>query len=570
MSVEIPFITSLPAGHRTPCLLATLLFCACTAVPVAGQTRTIGLISGDARACPGYTLFAPMQSTTTYLIDNEGRLVHTWNGTCKPGHAVYLLENGHLLRTGIRDPGRPGSGGLIEEVDWDGTVLWSVTDEEGGYEFHHDLTKLPNGNVLAIAWETKTRQEAVDAGRDPRFLGADFFKPDVILEFKPNAAGSAEIVWEWHFWDHMSCSRSGSWTANGKPVGDDILAPGRLDINFIKAGQPDWLHCNAIDYHQGFDQVVICGHNTGEFYVISHGTVNYNDPSAGVEAARGPEGDFLYRWGNPAAYGMGTAQDKRLFGQHDIQWIRDGLAGAGHFLLFNNGLSRPDGPYSTVEEIVPPVRPDGSYRYETGRAFAPDSVLWTYKAANPTDFYSQNISSAQRLPNGNTLVCTGASGIFFETTPTGDIVWKYVNPVNAAGPQVQGTAIENNLVFKCRRYPEEYPGLQGRDLTPGDPIELSTTSAAGVPAATTSMSLTSYPNPASAGATIRFVLPVRQHITLGVFDMLGRKVATLADVYLESGMHEYRLASSGFARGRYVVRLFTQTSAACQSLQIVH
>ena len=42
----------------------------------------------------------------------------------------------------------------------------------------------------------------------------------------------------------------------------------------------------------------------------------------------------------------------------------------------------------------------------------------------PEDFFSEAISVAQRLPNGNTLVCNGCHGQFFEVTKDGKVVWR--------------------------------------------------------------------------------------------------------------------------------------------------
>src|SRR5438874_10375391 len=57
-----------------------------------------GLLLNDSRAFQGYTLFAPLVHPTTYLIDMEGKIVHTWESDCGPGLSAYLLEDGHLLR----------------------------------------------------------------------------------------------------------------------------------------------------------------------------------------------------------------------------------------------------------------------------------------------------------------------------------------------------------------------------------------------------------------------------------------------------------------------------------------
>ena len=58
-----------------------------------------------------------------------------------------------------------------------------------------------------------------------------------------------------------------------------------------------------------------------------------------------------------------------------------------------------------------------------------------------TNFYSPEISGAQRLPNGNTLICEGVKGNLFEVTSAGLTVWRYVCPVAGAGPMTQGDPI---------------------------------------------------------------------------------------------------------------------------------
>jgi hypothetical protein len=60
--------------------------------------------------------------------------------------------------------------------------------------------------------------------------------------------------------------------------------------------------------------------------------------------------------------------------------------------------------------------------------------VWSYTALKKTDFFSSFISGAQRLPGGNTLICSGANGTIFEVTPEKAIVWKYVNPVKNDTP----------------------------------------------------------------------------------------------------------------------------------------
>jgi len=73
--------------------------------PEAGQNggsagTSSALLRNEPGAFAGYTLIAPMRTTTTYLIDMQGRVVRSWDSEYSPGHSAYLLENGNLLRAG--------------------------------------------------------------------------------------------------------------------------------------------------------------------------------------------------------------------------------------------------------------------------------------------------------------------------------------------------------------------------------------------------------------------------------------------------------------------------------------
>lgn len=434
------------------------------------QKKTIGTIYKDIDAFNGYTLFAPMNSYSTWLIDMDGRIVNQWVDSRKLLYGVYLLEDGHLLR--LCQASDPDSKvGTIREFDWDNTLLWDFAFADPNIIPHHDMEPLPNGNVLVIAWEIKTRQEALGAGRKVGTLPSGRLLPDAIFEIAPTGPTSGDIVWEWHAWDHLSSVNGG--TANGQPVSTDITDPGKLNINYYNGAGEDWLHCNAVDYNPELDQIVVSNHNFNEIFVIDHSTANYEDPQAGKEAAKGPAGDILYRWGNPIAYGAGTVSDKTLFGQHDPNWIEPGFPGYGNILVFNNGSLRPNGQYSSIEEIAPPVDAFGNYSYTPGTAYGPENTVWTYIADPPSSFFSSVISGVRILPNGNTLVCEGNTGHFFELTPDEKIVWEYINPLAGEVRMPQGSNQPNGQVFKCFRYAPDYPAFTaGRDMTPGDYVEL--------------------------------------------------------------------------------------------------
>jgi hypothetical protein len=456
---------------------------------------TVGLIQHEAGSLDnGYVLFAPQSSTTTYLVDKCGRQVKSWTNTYRPGLSCYLLPDGTLLRTGNTnnttfDAG--GKGGMIQKIDWDGTVLWSYKLSDSTQCQHHDVKILPNGNVLVIAWEAKTNTEAIAQGRNASMVPTTLWS-EQILEIQPTGSNGGTIVWEWHVWDHLVQDAD----ANKPNYGVVQTNPQLLNINFnSSATQSDWIHLNSIDYNVELDQILLNSHNFNEVWIIDHSTT-------AAEAAThnggnsGKGGDLLYRWGNPKTYNTGTTT--QFFGQHNAHWIEKGLPHENEIMVFNNGNGRPGGNYSTVEIFNPPV---SGYTYSTTLPYLPTSPSFMHNSGNTHNLYAQNISGAQQLSNGNILFCDGPAGTFTEVDSTGITNWKYINPATNAGILTQGVAPAQNPVFRCMFYTKTYAGFTGHTLTPGATLENTNTVSAACNLAsavneyTAVTKLNVYPNP---------------------------------------------------------------------------
>jgi hypothetical protein len=427
-----------------------------------------GLLVNESAACKGYTLIATTNSTDTYLVDMQGRVVNTWKSDVGGALSAYLLPDGHLLRNGaVKNPPFFGGGaaGRIQEFTWDGQLVWDYTFSNDNQLQHHDICKLPNGNYLLDVWEKKPAKDATAAGRRPETVGGDssYLLSGCIIEVQPTGKTTGKIVWEWHVWDHLvqdfddKKANHGDVGAHPELVdinfGESTLAamvakPEELDklraIGYVggagRRGAPpntDWLHINAVAYNADLDQIMLSVFEFSELWVIDHSTKSA-EAAGHIGGKSGRGGDLLYRWGNPRAYRAGTVKDQQLFGQHNTHWIDKESPGAGHVLIFNNGARRTGGAYSTVDEIVLPVDAKGRYERGEGKAFGPEKAVWSYAAPKKTDFYSGFISGAQRLPNGNTLVCSGVNGTLFEVTPKDEVVWKYVNPTKGNAPMFGG------------------------------------------------------------------------------------------------------------------------------------
>jgi hypothetical protein len=227
---------------------------------------------------------------------------------------------------------------------------------------------------------------------------------------------------------------------------------------------------NAIDYHPRLDQIAVSVPSVGEIWILDRSTSTEEARgSSGGRSGRG--GEFLYRWGNPKVYGRGAESDQQLFGQHNVLWIPDGWKNAGNLTVFNNGGGRPDGDWSSVVEIAPPIDDDGNYILPEGEAFGHRAPVWAYEAKDRKSFYAPFISGAQRLANGNTLICAGPLGRYFEVTAEGAIVWEYRNPFHGDVPGWNPPGVEQlpYASFRATKIPPDHPGLAGRVLEPLDP-----------------------------------------------------------------------------------------------------
>lgn len=458
----------------------------------------------------GFALIAPLRSTDTYLVNLNKEVVHRWQADLPPAGTAYLLENGDLLR-GARDPDFKefrggGIGFKLERYSWEGELLWSFQYANEDHCFHHDIAPMPNGNILMIAWERITKEEAIAQGRDPKLLQEDLW-PDQVIEIQPEGETGGKIVWKWRMWDHLvqdfdrekpnygviyehpeliDLNNTGSTPPSTpeelrklRSVG--YTGGGDDDDDDRKRGKADWMHTNAIDYNAELDQIALSAKHFSEVWIIDHSTTI--EEAAGHRGGkRGMGGDLLYRWGNPWAYKSGTVENKKLFDQHDVRWIAQGFPGAGHITAFNNGHGRE---YSSIVEIEPPMDKDGDYILDDEGRYGPEEMTWEYTAEPKEEFYSSFISGSARLANGNTYICEGASGRFFEVNSQGKKLWEMVNPfggelsmegrphdVEDEARKIiesgEGTKsfVNNTALFRATKYVPDYPAFSGRTLEP--------------------------------------------------------------------------------------------------------
>jgi hypothetical protein len=505
----------------------------CIASLTIVSQNTVGTILNTTNSYDGYTLFT--KNLETYLIDNCGRVVNQWTSNFPPGNAVYLLEDGSLLKAckvNNTDIVFGGTGGRIEKYDWEGNLTWFYDYSSDQFLQHHDIFPMSNGNVLMLAATVLTNTEAIEAGRDPSNLVDGVLYNEQIIELKPTTPGNADFIWEWNIKNHLIQD----FDSNKSNFGIVEDNPQLLNINFLgsSAGKANWMHINSIQYDENLDQIVLSSRLLNELYIIDHSTTTA-EAATSSGGVYGKGGDFLYRWGNPAAYKKGDATDQKLYGQHNPYIIPSGYPNAGKVILFNNGFGRSPS-FSEILILELPTSTPGNYTIDTSsETYGPFTSFFRYvDPDDSTNFFSRFLSNAQMLKNGNILVNSGAEGYVFEIDASNNKVWKYIVPIGSSGIMSQGdNPFESgNTVFRANRYSPDYAAFVGRDLTPGNPIELNFD----LMGCTTTLSIdnfneskfTLYPNPTSDILTIETSENTIIKSVI-VFNSLGNSVAKFTD-----------------------------------------
>jgi len=377
------------------------------------------------------------------LIDMNGNEVKRWekigfptevidpalNGG-KKGHILVQLENNSGPWGGIFN------NKTIGELDWEGNVVWQWGKEAPGgiVRQNHDWQRLASGNTLFIA--TYSRQV--------KSLGNQTVGDQFIYE----VTSEGKIVWQWSAADHLEefgispdglqfLIRSLSHDA-AVGVSDRFLTLNNMQT----VGSNKWF--DGGDNRFNPDNIVIDSRE-GNFIAIiekSTGKIVWRLGPDFPGSDDSPHGRLLD--------GKLPRRVDQISGQHDAHIIAEGLPGAGNLLVFDNqgGGGFPPASLgifsaSRILEIDPITK----------------EIVWQYTGADSDrpvwSFHSSFISSARRLPNGNTLIDEGMNGRIFQITPKGEIVWEYVSPYFAES-LIATQKLISNWVYRAQPVPYDW------------------------------------------------------------------------------------------------------------------
>jgi len=337
--------------------------------------------------CNGYTIL--FGGPTVKLVDMNGRSVNEWTlptDRCPHGtDRARLLPDGNIL---VSRGGMHSVDGVIEEYDWQHQRVWQYAPEgkipHTTYRGpHHDVWRKENGNTLVICRQAVPPEYLKDV-REPTWQNQTIYG-DTILEVDRGG----KVVWEWHSHGHLDINHyrliaSPNWHAG--PWNSTVLD--WTHFNTVQALPPN-RHFDAGDERFRPGNVMISPRQLDTVYIIDRET---------KEIAWEYSGDYF----------------GGLSGQHEPHMIEKGLPGEGNITIFDNGAS----PWKDLGHA------GKSYVLEIDPATK--ELVWVYDKG--LAFHATYTSSAQRLANGNTLICESAARRVFEVTPAGETVWEHVAP----------------------------------------------------------------------------------------------------------------------------------------------
>jgi len=421
-----------------------------------------------ARAWSGFTVLSLLGTQSVVVIDMNGNVVKRWDGyNNSAGGPARVLPNGDVIAASGARPGRQESLELVQR-DFAGNEVWrfdrneQITTSDGktvpSLRQHHDWQRedFPAGYFSPEATPARSGSNTLILAHTDRRVPeiADvMLQDDRLIEVSPQG----QVVWQWLAGDHINelgfdakaraairgaraggagrgdAGRGDATAADAGRGGAGRAGPGRGPAG--DSGAFDWLHLNSATYvgpNRWFD--------AGDKRFAPNNVI-ISSREASLLAIVARDGSIVWRLGPDFLQSDALRAIGQIIGQHHAHLIPKGLPGAGNLLVFDNG-----GPSGYGEPTGTAPRGVGVYARPNSRILEIDPVslklVWSYTA--PGQFFSTNISGAQRLANGNTLITEGAGGRIFEVTSDRRIVWEFMNPlfVNA-----------RNAVYRAYRIP---------------------------------------------------------------------------------------------------------------------
>jgi len=354
----------------------------------AEEDRTGVVLYDREKAYDGYNLYTSRTSPEIFLIDMEGNVVRRWTSPQERETIVEyaaLFDDGDLIVINKFED--------VVRIDLRGETIWRQE-----IPAHHDVWIEPDDSAWVVARDVRRHN-----GLDVDFSALVHVGADGSIEDRWDAYDSLDRIrgsLDMTPFD-PTIDIGGAWTLAQRFVRRSVA---RIRGRSEKLRDP--FHLNTVTvlprteigerderFREG--NLLICYRNLDQIAIF--------DPE---------KGELVWSWG----YGVLDRPHYPV------------MLDTGQILVFDNGTFRE---YSRVVELDPVT----------------EEIVWEYVADPRESFYSEAGGSAQRLPNGNTLITQTMTGRVFEVTRDGEIVWEWLHPIVEEGHRSQ--------IYRMLRYPRD-------------------------------------------------------------------------------------------------------------------
>ena len=332
--------------------------------PVIGQLT----VNKKELSSPGYTLNTIIGNGEIHLLNMSGKSLHHWKVDAE---RARLLPNCNLMvkvgsEWGTETGKTKSARNTLLELDWHGNLVWEY---KGSDVIHHDFRVMPDNSVMFI------QRMIVPESYKGKINNPEMRKLDIRSDVFLQIDRHGKELWRWQAHDHLdlnSCGRRPCQERVGEETGQSNLS--------------DWTHINTLGilpdnkWYRAGDQrfkpgnILLIPRNFWMTYLIDKDT-----------------GKVVWEYGGDYKGG--------LSGAHEALMIEEGMPGAGNILVIDNGNNVHYGE-TFVLEINPQTK----------------EIVWIYDVG--TKFWTKSRGSAQRLPNGNTLISEDLTGrVFLKSLP---------------------------------------------------------------------------------------------------------------------------------------------------------
>ncbi|MGD9142038.1 MAG: arylsulfotransferase family protein, partial [bacterium] len=371
--------------------MRSLPYTAVTEEKVSGDKSGVVLYDKE-RSWPGYNLYFDRFQTRAVLFDMNGRTVHQWSDIQTGDHGWQYgipLDNGDLV-TFVGDM-------ETLRLNWNSVVLWKKMRP-----VHHEVCRMPDGTFYVI-------------GRQVENYRGKVVKFPVMIHID----GDGREIERWSTYDHLDDLKR---VLDTRSFLDTVLD--KLEEMGLESAAAETLDARSLRLEEMETEVY-------DYFHMNTTSVLPDSPS-GRGDSRFAEGNFLICLRNVNQIAVLYRDNKEIlwaWGEGELELPHHPtMLENGNILIFDNGAVRK---YSRVIELNPVT----------------EEIEWEYTGDPPETFYSSTRGSAQRFPNGNTLICESNEGRVFEVTPEKEIVWEWYNPHLVEGHRVQ--------LYRLLRYPVE-------------------------------------------------------------------------------------------------------------------